>query len=369
VSVKVVLGVAGGIAAYKAASAAAPVHRGRPRRHGRPHGGRAQLRRRATWSALSGKPVHTDVWSDITAGAARPHRPGGRPGRRGPGDRRPARARRHRAGERPAHQRPAHGAVPGGHGAGHAHRDVGAPGHPGQRRDAQRARGAHRPPGIRPPHGQPTPGPAGCPSPRTCCRLRAPPRPVRRDPTTPVDAVPEARQEGGRPSVVVTAGGTREPSTPCASSATARRASRGTPWRRPRRPRGRRHPGDRVVDSPCRPASSSVRVETALEMQAAVTPPSHGADVVVMAAAVADFRPASYVDQQDQEVTRGRGRPRRRVGPGSTLVRNPDILAGLVAEARGECQHPRSSWGLPPRPATRGLRARARTRQAGSQGL
>ena len=81
--------------------------------------------------------------------------------------------------------------------------------------------------------------------------------------------------------------------------------------------------------------------------------PSRDADVVVMAAAVADFRPAAYADAQDQEDARRRRRRRRPTSrrPTVALVRNPDVLAGLVARP-GERRQRRSSSASPPRPAT-----------------
>ena len=75
-------------------------------------------------------------------------------------------------------------------------------------------------------------------------------------------------------------------------------------------------------------------VETALELQAAVTDAARDADVVVMAAAVADFRPAGYAGHQDQEDARDRRDGAADESPDRALVRNPDVLAGLVA-ARG----------------------------------
>jgi len=63
-----------------------------------------------------------------------------------------------------------------------------------------------------------------------------------------------------------------------------------------------------------------VDVETALEMQAAVRQATEGADLVVMAAAVADFRPA---ERQRAKRKRSQGAPELR------LVENPDILAEL----------------------------------------
>ena len=75
-----------------------------------------------------------------------------------------------------------------------------------------------------------------------------------------------------------------------------------------------------------------VPVETALELQEAVEKAAAGADVVVMAAAVADFRPARYADAKIKK-THDPSDPD--AAPRIDLVRNPDILAGLVA-ARGE---------------------------------
>ncbi|NYE94349.1 phosphopantothenoylcysteine decarboxylase/phosphopantothenate--cysteine ligase [Psychromicrobium silvestre] len=75
------------------------------------------------------------------------------------------------------------------------------------------------------------------------------------------------------------------------------------------------------------------RVETALELQAATELAADTADVVIMAAAVADFRPdhaeGSKIKKRDDSAD-----------PVITLVRNPDILAGLVSRrnARGARQ-------------------------------
>jgi phosphopantothenoylcysteine decarboxylase / phosphopantothenate---cysteine ligase len=70
-----------------------------------------------------------------------------------------------------------------------------------------------------------------------------------------------------------------------------------------------------------------IDVQSALEMQAALTQAVGGADVVVMAAAVADFRPAQ----------RAPGKLSRRQGGGAPLqlVANPDLLAGLGAARKG----------------------------------
>lgn len=64
------------------------------------------------------------------------------------------------------------------------------------------------------------------------------------------------------------------------------------------------------------------QVETALEMQAAVQRALDGADLLIMAAAVADFRPA---EQADQKIKKGDDEELI-----VRLIRNPDILAGLA---------------------------------------
>lgn len=67
-----------------------------------------------------------------------------------------------------------------------------------------------------------------------------------------------------------------------------------------------------------------VDVESALEMEAAVRRLAPGSDLVIMAAAVADFRPELAAPAK---IKRGAGVPELR------LVANPDILAGLTALA------------------------------------
>ena len=63
---KVVLGVAGGIAAYKACSLLRLLTEAGHDVTVVPTAAALHFVGEATWSALSGKPVHTDVWSDIT---------------------------------------------------------------------------------------------------------------------------------------------------------------------------------------------------------------------------------------------------------------------------------------------------------------
>ena len=68
--------------------------------------------------------------------------------------------------------------------------------------------------------------------------------------------------------------------------------------------------------------------------------PPRDADVVVMAAAVADFRPAAYADHKIKKThAAGADGAADESAPTVALVRNPDVLAGLVA-ARGSASSP-----------------------------
>ncbi len=73
---------------------------------------------------------------------------------------------------------------------------------------------------------------------------------------------------------------------------------------------------------------SLIQVQTALELGEAVDKAVQDCDVVVMAAAVADYRPAHYADVKIKK-TFGLD-DNDESAPTIQLVRNPDILAGLV---------------------------------------
>ena len=77
--------------------------------------------------------------------------------------------------------------------------------------------------------------------------------------------------------------------------------------------------GPTALEPPGAPVRT-VRVETALEMLAALRAELPAADALVMAAAVADFRPAE---------TAARKLHKGEIGGSLRLVRNPDILAEL----------------------------------------
>jgi phosphopantothenoylcysteine decarboxylase / phosphopantothenate---cysteine ligase len=81
------------------------------------------------------------------------------------------------------------------------------------------------------------------------------------------------------------------------------------------------------------PAGARVtRVVSALEMRDAVLAAAVGADVVVMAAAVADYRP----EARNEAKIKKDGQPPAPL----RLVENPDILAGLAAQRGPGRQHP-----------------------------
>lgn len=81
------------------------------------------------------------------------------------------------------------------------------------------------------------------------------------------------------------------------------------------------------VDLPPVPGARTITVRSAIGMQEAVAEEAVSADVVVMVAAVADFRPT-----RTRKYKMKKGTPQE---PTSVdLARNPDILAGLVADRR-----------------------------------
>ena len=82
------------------------------------------------------------------------------------------------------------------------------------------------------------------------------------------------------------------------------------------------------VDLPDPAGAKVVRVVSAEDLLAAVTPAAQEADAVVMAAAVADFRPASL---SARKIKKGDGDQ----AP-VEVVRTPDVLAALVAGRRPE---------------------------------
>jgi phosphopantothenoylcysteine decarboxylase / phosphopantothenate---cysteine ligase len=98
-------------------------------------------------------------------------------------------------------------------------------------------------------------------------------------------------------SVLVTAGGTREPIDPVRVLTNRSSGKQGHALAEAARARGASVTLVTTVDRPVAAGIEVVRVDTAAEMEAAVLPRS-AADVVVMAAAVADFRPKAVADRK-----------------------------------------------------------------------
>ncbi|WP_298180148.1 bifunctional phosphopantothenoylcysteine decarboxylase/phosphopantothenate--cysteine ligase CoaBC [Saccharomonospora sp.] len=140
------------------------------------------------------------------------------------------------------------------------------------------------------------------------------------------DALPRDL-EGVR--VVVSAGGTREPLDPVRFLGNRSSGKQGYALARVAAQRGAEVTLV-AAHTAALPAPAGVRVvsvSTAAELQTAVEDVAVDADVVVMAAAVADFRPAERAEhkikKQDDDSA-----------PTVLLARNPDILAGLVQRRR-----------------------------------
>jgi phosphopantothenoylcysteine decarboxylase / phosphopantothenate---cysteine ligase len=147
-------------------------------------------------------------------------------------------------------------------------------------------------------------------------------------PETIVEAV-EAALGPGRDlaglHVLVTAGGTREPIDPVRFVGNRSSGKQGHALAAEAAARGAKVTLVSTVDLPVPPQADVVRVETAAEMADAVHAAEASADVVVMAAAVADFRPARVAERK----------LKKQAGvPEITLEPTPDILAGLGTRKR-----------------------------------
>lgn len=339
---KVVLGVAGGIAAYKAASLLRLFTEAGHDVTVVPTQAALNFVGAATWSALSGKSVHTDVWSDITAV---PHVRIGQEAdlvvvapatadllaRAATGQANDLLTTVLLTARCPVVMAPAMHTEMWEHAATQANVAT------------LSERGVHI---VPPASGRLTgadTGPGRLPEPEdlfaVCTRLF---------PTLSAGggAAADSADPGRKGEdltglrVVVSAGGTREPLDPVRYLGNRSSGKQGYALAQAAADRGA---DVTLVSSSSLPVPAGVTlvpVETALELQAAVTDAVRGADVVVMAAAVADFRPATYADhkiKKSHEATADGSADES--APVVTLVRNPDILAGLV-EARGSASSP-----------------------------
>ncbi|MFE3864388.1 bifunctional phosphopantothenoylcysteine decarboxylase/phosphopantothenate--cysteine ligase CoaBC [Streptomyces goshikiensis] len=132
--------------------------------------------------------------------------------------------------------------------------------------------------------------------------------------------------------VVISAGGTREPLDPVRFLGNRSSGKQGYALARTAAARGARVTLVAANTALPDPAGVDVvRVETALQLREAVLGAAGDADAVVMAAAVADFRPAVYADGKIKKKDGQEPAP-------VNLVRNPDILAEISAERAREGQ-------------------------------
>ncbi|GAA2345800.1 bifunctional phosphopantothenoylcysteine decarboxylase/phosphopantothenate--cysteine ligase CoaBC [Streptomyces cuspidosporus] len=126
--------------------------------------------------------------------------------------------------------------------------------------------------------------------------------------------------------VVVSAGGTREPLDPVRFLGNRSSGKQGYALARAAVARGARVTLVSANSELPDPAGADVvRVSTAVQLREAVLKAAAEADAVVMAAAVADFRPARYAE----------GKIKKRDGQEPdpiALVRNPDVLAEISAD-------------------------------------
>ncbi|WP_329164795.1 bifunctional phosphopantothenoylcysteine decarboxylase/phosphopantothenate--cysteine ligase CoaBC [Streptomyces sp. NBC_01717] len=126
--------------------------------------------------------------------------------------------------------------------------------------------------------------------------------------------------------VVISAGGTREPLDPVRYLGNRSSGKQGYALARTAVARGARVTLiEANTGMPDPSGADVVRVGTAVQLREAVLKAAADADVVVMAAAVADFRPAEYAQGKIKKKDGQEPAP-------ITLVRNPDILAEVSAE-------------------------------------
>jgi phosphopantothenoylcysteine decarboxylase/phosphopantothenate--cysteine ligase len=126
--------------------------------------------------------------------------------------------------------------------------------------------------------------------------------------------------------VVVSAGGTREYLDPVRFLGNRSSGRQGYALARTAAARGARVTlvaANTVLDAPA--GVDVVRVGTTAELRTAVRAAAADADAVVMAAAPADFRPAGLAEHKIKKADDGSA-------PTVVLVQNPDILAELAAE-------------------------------------
>lgn len=140
-----------------------------------------------------------------------------------------------------------------------------------------------------------------------------------------IDSVLASSHDLSGVSVLVTAGGTREPIDAVRVIANRSSGKQGYAIAENAARRGATVTLVSTVDRPTLSSITVIPVETADDMLRAVTCHSESSDVIVMSAAVADFRP---VRRSDGKIKKADGIPE------IVLEKTPDILAGLGARKR-----------------------------------
>lgn len=125
--------------------------------------------------------------------------------------------------------------------------------------------------------------------------------------------------------VVVTAGGTREAIDPVRFVSNHSSGKMGYALAEAARDRGAQVTLITTVNLPAPTGVEVINVDSAESMQEAVMNSNRQADVLVMAAAVADFRPAKMAEQKIKKKS-------DTTGLTLEMVRNPDILTGVAKQ-------------------------------------
>jgi len=136
------------------------------------------------------------------------------------------------------------------------------------------------------------------------------------------------RQDLAGRRILVTAGGTREPLDPVRFIGNRSSGKQGVALAVAAADRGAEVTliaANLEVDVPS--TVRVVRVRSTLDLERAATSAAQTADIVIMAAAVADYRPETVADAKIKKDVQGDVLDLR-------LVKNPDILAGLAANRR-----------------------------------
>ena len=136
------------------------------------------------------------------------------------------------------------------------------------------------------------------------------------------------RQDLAGRRILVTAGGTREPIDPVRFIGNRSSGKQGVALAVAAADRGAEVTliaANLEVDVPA--TVQVVRVRSTLDLEKAATSAAETADIVIMAAAVADYRPETVADAKIKKDVQGDVLDLR-------LVKNPDILAGLAANRR-----------------------------------